>query len=317
MKVRFITSSIVLLALVCLPALSFAEEYPEELVDAKRRHMQYRENSLRVFEVNKGKLAIQYGSALKAKEKAAQKAGNLNALLAVRGELTRFDEDKTWLENVPADTSADIRPLMVIGAKQLRDLKVRRDKELDSFDESYRRNLVKVMKRLTIDDRILDAKKVRKELDDVSAGEPGLSLEDLTPVVERVAPTVGEDRPIAEPVAAVAPRAVPFSFSSWVKKLDEAEREKPVYGELAESVRDLQTAFRSTELEDQQDGLTQAMMTIDRAAQTKNGDVLAWKLCEKYLVPNLSLASADPDSFANRKGLKAYIAAAKERAGVE
>jgi hypothetical protein len=311
MKVRVSIPYLVLLALLFLPTVSFGEEYPDELIDAKRRHMQYREKTVRDFEVNKGKLAIQYGSALKAKEKAAQQAGNLNALLAVRGELTRFDEDKTWLENVPADTSADIRPLMVIGAKQLRDLKVRRDKELDSFDVSYKRTLLKVMKGLTIDDRILDAKKVRKELDDVSAGEPGLLLEEIVPVEPELA--TGGD-PEAEPPP---PREIPFSFSRWVKKLDESERGKPVYGELAESVRDLQTAFRSTELEDQQDGLTQAMMTIDRAVETKNGDMLAWKLCEKYLVPNLSLASADPDSFANRAGLKAYIAAAKERAGVE
>ena len=73
--------------------------------------------------------------------------------------------------------------------------------------------------------------------------------------------------------------------------------------------------FASEDLETQRDGLTQAMLTIDRAAGTENGKQLAWKLCERYLVPNINLASADPDAFTSRASLKEYVAEVKAAAG--
>ena len=77
--------SVKILCLVLLFAVGLqAEEIPEDLIELKRRHFQRREAVLSVYEVNKAKLASQYYGALKSKEKTAQSAGDLNALLAVQ-----------------------------------------------------------------------------------------------------------------------------------------------------------------------------------------------------------------------------------------
>ena len=309
--------SVKILCLVLFLAAGLqAQDIPEDLVELKRRHFQRRDAVMSVYEVNKAKLASQYYGALKSKEKAAQSAGDLNALLAVREELTRFREEKSWLRNVPESAHAKIKSLMQIGYKQIREHQERRDNDLQRLNAAYRKDLDTLMKRMTIGDRIDDAKVVRTELTEVSNGRPGFDLPaEEEPEVAETDQAEAASTGSATPTSSTTKRPVAFSIDRWIGALDASEQSKPVYQELRESVKSLDALFASEDLETQQDGLTQAMLTIDRAARTENGKQLAWKLCERYLVPNINLASADPDAFTSRASLKEYVAEVKAAAG--
>lgn len=167
----------------------------------------YRERSDtigRQFNESVGRLNEQYRAALDKLASDYQGQGNLDAVLAVRGEKTRFEDRGTVLDRDVVREPDALAPAQRSYVKTMERIEQMRSKDLSALDRGYVEHLEKVVRALTQQGRIDEASEASREREKMA-----LSLPAPSPQGDAAPPATAEiENPRRDPETPVAAEGV-------------------------------------------------------------------------------------------------------------
>jgi len=110
-----------------------------------------------------------YAAALKAAEETATQKGDLDAVVKIRKEKTRFDQDRAVDDAIPSDAHPLIQQAMQAYLKDINATESARAKSINELANKYLQHLESLKIRLTKDKKIEEALKVQKEIERAKA----------------------------------------------------------------------------------------------------------------------------------------------------
>ena len=205
--------------LVLVASLAFcvcmaAESAWADDTSAIDKYRQKYEQSLKAIDVAYGKFMAawpaKYVKALESIEQSMTKAGDLDGILAVRAEKTRFGNDKEIPEDAIVDTPVTLKKLQIRARQEPERLANKRSRKIVGLTEDYIKTLGARQKTWTTQSKVEDAIQARDEIKRVKGTDTYTSARFVVAEAEANSPSPAAVKP-DEPRTLAAPDAAHVS----------------------------------------------------------------------------------------------------------